>query len=102
MGTLVLIQKKQGKSLDYETVTMEDGTAVDFSLRESSEGTFIRASAKKGGKEIAYGSWSEKSDTFSVRVNFLSKSADPKGLARIIFDGILQILEDETEGKEAE
>lgn len=100
MEKVELVQKKQGKSLDYEPVTMEDGTSVEFSLRETSEGTFVRASAKKGGSEIAYGSWSDKSDIFSVRVNSLSKSADPKGLARIIFDGILQILEDETEKEE--
>jgi hypothetical protein len=96
MEKVELIQKKQGKSLDYEPVTLDDGTTVDFSLRESSEGLFVRASAKKGGNEIAYGSWSTKSDIFSVRVNFMSKSSDPNGLARIILDGILQIVEGET------
>lgn len=95
MEKVKLIQKKQGKSLDYETVTMEDGTAVDFYLRDSSDGLFIRASAKKGGKEIGYGSWSTKNDIFSVRLDPLSKSVDSKGLARVIFDGIMHILEEE-------
>lgn len=95
MEKVELIQKKQGKSLDYETVTLEDGTTVDFSLRETSDGLFVRASAKKGDKEIGYGSWSTKNDIFSVRVDPISKSSDGKGLARVIFDGIMQILEQE-------
>ena len=87
----------QGRNFDCNPVTLEDGTIVKAYIRENSEGLIVRVSAKKGGREIGYGSWSTKNDIFSVRLDPLSKSADAKSLARIIFEGIMQILDDGTE-----
>lgn len=102
MEKVIFTKMDQGRNFDCNPVTLEDGTTVKAYVRENSEGLIVRASAMKGGREIGYGSWSTKNDIFSVRLDPISKSADAKGLARIIFEGIMQILDEGTEGMKVE
>ena len=92
MAALELIQKQQEKNLDYEPVTMEDGTVLDFTIRQEGGKSIVRCSAKKDGKEIGYGAWNTISDRFSIRVEPMSRT-DAKALAEAIFSGIMQIVE---------
>jgi hypothetical protein len=96
MATIELIQKPQERNIDYETVTMEDGTTLDFTLRKNGQTTVVRCSAKRDGKEIGHGTWNTSLDFFSIHVERISKPAiDARGIARAIIDGIIQILENE-------
>ena len=96
MATIELIQKPQERNVDYETVTMDDGTTLDFSLRKNGQNTVVHCSAKRDGKEIGHGTWNTSLDFFSIHVERIGKSAvDARGIARSIMDGIMQILDSE-------
>lgn len=96
MGIVELIQKPQDKNVDYETVTMEDGTTLDFLLRKNEQNTIIRCSAKRDGKEIGFGSWSTAMDHYTLHVERITKTAvDTRALANAIHEGIMQILDSE-------
>ena len=94
MAELEIRQKQQVKNLDYDPVTMDDGTVLDFTLRQEGGKSIVRCSAKKDGKEIGYGTWNTLSDRFSIRVEPMSRT-DAKALAEAVFSGIMQIVETE-------
>ena len=96
MASLELIQKPQERNIDYETITMEDGTTLDFTLRKNGQATIVHCSAKRDGKEIGHGSWNTSSDYFTLHVDRITKPAvDARGVAKAIYDGIMQILDSE-------
>lgn len=88
-----LRQKQQEKNLDFDPVTMDDGTVLTFTMRQSGKDIAVRCSAKKNGKEIGYGSWNTKADRFTMYVEPMSMSSDARALAQAIHDGIIQILD---------
>lgn len=90
---LELRQKQQEKNLDFDPVTLEDGTVLTFTMRQSGNDTVVRCSAKKNGKEIGYGSWNTTADRFSMYVEPMSMSSDARALAQAVYDGIMQILD---------
>lgn len=96
MASLELIQKPQERNIDYETITMDDGTTLDFTQRKNEQYDIIHCSARRDGKEVGYGSWNTKSDYFTLHVDRITKpSVDARSIARAIYDGIMQILDSE-------
>ena len=93
MAALELKQKQQDRNLDFDPVTLEDGTVLTFTMRQSGKDTIVRCSAKKNGREIGYGSWNTKADRFTMYVEPMSMSSDARALAQAIHDGIIQILD---------
>ena len=91
MAALELRQKQQEKNLDYDPVTLEDGTVLSFTLRQDGSKYIVRCSAKKNDKEIGYGVWSTVSDRFSIRIEPMSHT-DAKATSQAMLDGLWQIV----------
>ena len=93
MAAIELREKQQEKNVDFDQVSLEDGTTLDFSMRSNGGNTIVRCSARKDDKEIGYGSWNTAADKFYLRIEPMSKAGNVRELAQTIFNGIMQVLD---------